>query len=89
MLEEQYVLDQIEVLRNGTMQIRHATLIIKDGVEIAKTYHRGCISPGDNVDNQDEEVRLIAGVIWTPQKVANFHAEQALAQARNNKSIKK
>ena len=76
MLEEKTVLDQIEVLSNGTLQVRHATLILKDGVEIAKTYHRGCVCPGENVENQEEEVRKIANAIWTPEKIANFKAEQ-------------
>ncbi|GAG96712.1 unnamed protein product, partial [marine sediment metagenome] len=47
MLEKITVIDQIEVTRDGTIQVRRADLIIEDGVEIAKTYHRHVLNPGD------------------------------------------
>ena len=52
-LEKLSVIDQIEITRNGNIQVRRANLIIEDGEEIAKTYHRHVLSPGDDLTGQD------------------------------------
>jgi len=71
-LIEQSVIDQIEVTRNGSVNVRRADLIIKDGVEIAKTYHRHVLSPGDDLSAQDSKVVAIAQVAWTPELIESY-----------------
>ena len=44
-LEKLIVVDQIEVVENGIVQVRTATKIIEDGKELSKTYHRHTIAP--------------------------------------------
>ena len=39
-LEKLTVVDQIQVVENGIVQVRTATKIIEDGKELSKTYHR-------------------------------------------------
>jgi len=43
---ETKVIDQITVTENGVVLYREATRILKDGDEIAKTYHRSSLTPG-------------------------------------------
>ena len=43
-LEEKSVVDKIEVLLNGCIQVRRRDQILKDGVEVAATYHRHAVS---------------------------------------------
>ena len=71
-LKEINKIDKIEVLENGVIQIRIATIIEKDNIEIAKTYHRNTLSPIDDISNQDLKVQLIASVIWTKDVIDNF-----------------
>ena len=59
MLEKLSVIDQIEVIRNGNIQVRRANLIIENGEEIAKTYHRHVLCPGDDLTGQDERVAAV------------------------------
>lgn len=74
MLEKIVIIDKIEVLENGNIQVRQATKIIEDGQEIGKIYHRHVLDPGDSLDGQDAKVTAIAGVVWKPGVVAAYKA---------------
>ena len=71
---EKNIIDVIEILENNTIQIRNANIIEKDGVEIARTYHRQVINPLDDITNQDEKVKTIANAIWTEDVVNAYKA---------------
>ena len=73
MLEKKEIVDQIEITRDGHVQVRQATLIVEDGVEIAKTYHRHVLSPGDSIDAEEDRVKAVAAAVWTPQVVEAYH----------------
>lgn len=64
MITKQIAVDQIEVTENNTIQVRTATRIIEDGKTITKTYHRHCLSPGDDLSGQDPRVAAIAHAAW-------------------------
>jgi hypothetical protein len=82
-LIEKVIIDKIEVLESNSIQIREATIIEKDGEEIAKTYHRHVINPGDDLTNEDAKVQAIANSIWTKDVILEF--QQAKTQALANK----
>jgi len=73
-LIEQSVIDQIEVTRNGSVNVRRADLILKDGAEIGKTYHRHVLAPGSDLANEDAKVVAIAQAVWTPEVLAAYQA---------------
>lgn len=75
MLEEQKVIDKVEVVENGTLQVREVTRIIKDGEVIASTFHRSTFPPGSDVTNQPANIQAIAQVVWT-QDVVDAYQEQ-------------
>lgn len=64
MLEKKILIDKIEALETGHIQVRQATLIMEDGIELSKTYHRWVLTPGDSLDGQDEKVKAIAKAVW-------------------------
>jgi len=68
-LTEKKIIDKIELTQINTIQIRTATIIEKDGIEIAKTYHRHAVSPIDNIINEDTRVQIIANAIWTNEVI--------------------
>ena len=74
--------DQIEVTDINTIQVRVANIIEKDGVEIAKTYQRHVLAPGDDITNEDPKVQAIANTIWTPEVIAAY---QTLLAANANR----
>ena len=68
--------DQIEVVGTNHIQVRTSTIIEKDNIEIAKTYHRHVLSPGDDVSSEDPKVQAIANAVWTEEVIAAFQATQ-------------
>jgi hypothetical protein len=56
--------DQIEITENNQIQVRTATIILKDDVELTRTFHRHVLSQGDNITNEDSKVIAIANAIW-------------------------
>ena len=73
-LEEKSVVDKVEVLLNGSIQVRRRDQILRDGVEVAATYHRHVVNPGDDVSNEDPRVAAIAAATWTDEVVAAYQA---------------
>jgi hypothetical protein len=71
-LTEKTITDLIEVLSTGHLQVREASIIEKDGVVIAKTFHRFVITPGDDISDKEQKIKDIAAAVWTPEVLANF-----------------
>ena len=63
-LKEIKVIDKIEVVETGHVQVREATRIMKDDQEIAVTYHRWTLEPNQDVSDQDKKVQAIAKAAW-------------------------
>ena len=80
-LEEKSVVDKIEVLLNGCIQVRRRDQILKDGVEVASTFHRHVVNPGDDTSTEDPRVAAIATATWTEEVVAAYQAAQEEAPA--------
>jgi hypothetical protein len=75
-LYKEIKIDKIEVVENGTVQVRQATIISEDGNQISRTYHRWCIAPGDNYSAQEQQVQDICKVSHTPEVIAAYEAQQ-------------
>jgi adenosine/AMP kinase len=70
---EQNVIDKIEVIRDGSLQIRQAYTVLKDGVAVCEpSFSRWVRHPGDDVSDQDQRVQAIAAATWTPDVVAAY-----------------
>lgn len=80
MFEQVVLIDKIEVVAFGVLQIREATIVKKDGVEIAKTYKRWCLVPGQNVSDQDARVQAVAAAVWTSDVVQAYQDHLASQQ---------
>lgn len=72
MLEKIITVDQINVLENGQIQVRTATAIKEDNIQISKSYHRHVLNPGDDLTGQDSRVTAIANTIWTPEVIQTY-----------------
>ena len=74
---ENKTIDQITVLENGVVLYREATLILKDGEQIAQTYHRSSLTPGQDLTGQPTNVAAICNTAWTDEVIAAYEAQQA------------
>ena len=63
-LTERKVIDLIEVLESGHLQVREANLVERDGVVIARTFHRYVIAPGEDVSDKEQKIQDIAAAAW-------------------------
>jgi hypothetical protein len=64
----------------SVIQCRRADIIFKDGVEIARSYHRTVYAPGDDVSEAPQEVQDVAGVLWTQELIDAYLASIATQQ---------
>ena len=75
-LEKIEVVDLIEVIENGTIQVRVKTAIKEDGKEISSAFHRHVVAPGDDYSAEDAKVQAICSLIHTPEVIAAYQAAQ-------------
>ena len=73
-LIEKTIVDKVELVENNSIQVRTATIIERDGIEISRSFHRHVVFPGDNVSNEDPKVQAIANAIWTEEVIAAYQA---------------
>ena len=71
-LTETKTIDQITVTENGTVLVREATRILKDGVQIAQTFHRWSFVPGSDVSEMPANVQAICNTAWTPEVIEAY-----------------
>jgi hypothetical protein len=76
-LEKQVVVDKIEVVEVGVVQVRTATRIVEDGKVISQAYHRHTIPPGQDYSNEDARVKAICQATHTAEVIAAYQAMQA------------
>ena len=76
-LTKQVVVDKIEVLEDGQIQVRTATRVMEDGVKLSETYHRKVLAPGDSLVGADPKVAAQAQAAWTPAVIAAFQVARA------------
>ena len=78
-LEKKTVTGQIEVGELGTIGLRTDTVVLDDGVELSRTFHRKVLAPGDDVTGEDAKVQSVANAVWTDEVVAAYAAAVAAA----------
>ena len=80
MLEKIISVDLIEVVENGSIQVRTKTAIKEDGEEISSKFHRHVVAPGDDYSAEDAKVQAICAAVHTADVVAAYQAKQEAAQ---------
>ena len=76
--------DKIEIVGKWNIQVRNATIIKKDGVELTRSFNRKVLKPGtldasDNlvdtdISGEDADVQAICNAAWTTQVKADYKA---------------
>ena len=81
--------DKIEVVSKWNIQVRSATIIKEDGVELNRSFHRTVLVPGTlkggsgsdkddlvatDLSGEDADVQAICNAAWTSQVKTDFTA---------------
>ena len=76
--------DKIEVVNKWNIQVRTASIIKEDGVELTRSFHRKVLTPGtldasDNlvatdISGEDADVQAICNAAWTDQVKTDYTA---------------
>ena len=74
MLEKVQIVDRIEVIESGVIQVRTKTAIMEDGKQISCNFHRHVIVPGADVSAEDAKVQAIAASIHTAEVIAAYQS---------------
>ena len=74
MLEKISVVDRIEVLENGSVQVRTRTSVLENGQQISGTYHRHVVAPGSDYSAEDARVQSICAATHTVDVIAAYKA---------------
>jgi hypothetical protein len=70
--------DKIEIVgRFKHIQVREATVIERDGVEISRSFHRHVVAPDADVSGESAEVQAIAAAVHTDEVKAAYAAHLA------------
>ena len=68
-------IDKIEIVGEfKQIQVREASIIQEDGVELTRSFHRYVLSPGQDVSGQPSEIQTIANTVWTEELIAAYQA---------------
>tara|TARA_R110001606_G_scaffold130468_1_gene265917 strand:- start:41 stop:298 length:258 start_codon:yes stop_codon:yes gene_type:complete len=78
-LSEATVDDKIEVVDMGgwkLIQVRTATVISRDAVEISRSFHRHTVGPTDDWSGESTEVKAMCDTFHTSDAVTAYNAAQ-------------
>jgi len=87
-LTKETVVDKIEVMEMGQVQVRTATRIKEDGTQLSQAYHRHVVNPSTkasgswadtDISGEDARVQAVATATWTAE-VKTAYQEMVDAQ---------
>ena len=90
-LSKVVVVDKIEVLEKGQVQVRTATRVLEDGVQLSSSFHRHVVDPqvrsgyvkggsagtwaATDITGEDARVAAICTASWTADVIAAYRAQ--------------
>jgi len=77
-ITKQTITDQIEIVgQYRHVQVRTATIIEEDGVELSRSFHRHVVAPTDDYSNESDEVQAVCQAVFTPEIIEAYQNEQS------------
>ena len=73
MITKELIEDKIEIVGDYKhVQVRTATVIKEDGVELNRSFHRHVLNCLDDITNESVEVQAICNAVWTDELKASY-----------------
>ena len=66
------VVDKMEVLENGTVQVRQAIRVVEDGKVISQQFHRYVVLPGEDYSKREAKVKAVCETVQTQAVIDAF-----------------
>ena len=67
--------DKIEIVGDYKhVQVRTATVVLEDGVELSRSFHRHVVSPLDDTTNEEAQVQAVCAAVHTNEVKAAYQA---------------
>ena len=86
-LSERTVEDKIEIVGDYKhIQVRTATVIERDGVEISRSFSRHVVAPDADITGESAEVQAICAAVHTDEVKAAYAAHVAAQSPHNTES---
>jgi len=80
-LTEETVQDKIEIVGDFKhVQVRTATVIKRDGVEISRSFSRHVVAPSDDISGESAEVQAVCNAVHTQAVKDAYAAHLASSQ---------
>jgi len=74
-ITKEIIEDKIEIVGDYKhVQVRTATVIKEDGVELNRSFHRHILNCLDDISEQSAEVQAICNAVWTDELKADYQA---------------
>ncbi len=82
-LTKETIVDKIEVMEMGQVQVRTATRVLEDGAVLSSSFHRHVVEPsiktGDtwadtDISGEDARVQAVATATWTSEVKTAYQA---------------
>jgi hypothetical protein len=70
------IVDRIEVVENGSVQVRTKTAIMENGKQISGNFHRHVVAPGDDFSKEDARVQAVCAAMHTADVIEAYKAAQ-------------
>jgi len=72
-LEKVIKIDQIEIVGDyKAVQVRQATVVTDDGVELSRSFHRHVLNCDADISGEDSEVQSVCNAVWTDEVKAAY-----------------
>ena len=69
---------KIEVVgQYKSVQVRTDTVVMEDGTELSRKYHRHALSPDANISAEHTEVQAVCNAVWTDAVKAAYETFKA------------
>ena len=76
-LEKKQVIGEMTVGQLCDISVRTDTVIIDNGEEVSRSFHRHVVTPGSDISEEDDKVQATANALWTPEVIAAWEAAQS------------
>ena len=74
---------KIEVVgQYKSVQVRTDTVVMEDGNELSRKYHRHALSPDADISAEHAEVQAVCNAVWTDEVKANYETFKAEQEAQ-------
>ena len=74
---------KIEVVgKYKSVQVRTDTVVIEDGEELSRKYHRHALSPDAVITDEHAEVQAVCNAVWTDQVKADYETFKTAQEAK-------